>query len=364
MNYRQRIDRLLRIITLIQGGSGGNRNGGIGWTPKTLAAELGATDRTIYRDLNHLREAGVPIVYDSQSRSYAIAGAFFMPPVQLTLDESLALLALCEQVAAGEQIPFLKAAARAARKIQSQLPADLRSDLASRSASVMIRTAAAMPADGCEDVYDKMQTALAKRRKVRCKYEAAGGEGEGDRLRNGRWGAARSRPPTRPGETPGTPESAEFDFAPYALFFCVRAWYIIGQRSDRKDLRCMKLSRFAKVQLTDTSFELPKRFSLEKHLGNAWRMMRGKDMEVELLFDRSFADTISETHWHRTQEFAMRADGSCTFTCTVSGLEEIVWWVLSMGPHCRVIKPRALADRVKELAETTAAMYENEGVRE
>ena len=41
----------------------------------------------------------------------------------------------------------------------------------------------------------------------------------------------------------------------------------------------------------------------------------------------------------------------------VSGLEEIVWWILSMGPHCKVIKPKALADRVRELANQTAAIY-------
>jgi proteasome accessory factor B len=335
MNYRQRIDRLFRIITLIQGSGGLSAGAANGWTAGTLARELGATDRTIYRDLRHLREAGVPIAYDAASRSYAIAGAFFMPPVQLTLDESLALLALCEQVAASGQIPFLKAAARASRKIQSQLPSELRDDLASRAGALMIRTAAAMPPDGCEDVYDQMQAAIAKRRKLRCKYEAL--SGENDRGHGGHKG--------------------EFDFAPYALLFCVRAWYVVGLRSDRKDLRCMKLSRFVKVQPTDLAYDIPKRFSLEKYLGNAWRMMRGKDVEVELRFDATFADTISETHWHRTQEFEMHADGSCTFTCTVSGLDEIVWWVLSMGPHCRAIRPRALADRVRALASATARQY-------
>jgi predicted DNA-binding transcriptional regulator YafY len=350
MDYRQRIDRLLRMITLIQadstapsgGGATSALRAGRGWTSKTLAAELGTTPRTVFRDLNHLREAGVPVMFDERTKRYAIAGPFFMPPVQLTLDESLSLLALCEHVAQRGQIPFLKPAARAAHKIQSQLPAELRSDLASRSANLMIRTAAAMEADGCEDVYDKMQIALAQRRMLRCKYEPVSNEGEGRR------DAAQSS------------RDVEFDFAPYALFFCVRAWYVIGRRSDRKDLRCMKLSRFSKVQPGETKYDIPAKFSLEKYLGNAWRMMRGKDVQVELLFDKSFAETVSETHWHRTQEFETHADGSCTFTCTVSGLEEIVWWVLSMGPHCKVIKPAALAQRVKELAGATARLYEKQ----
>jgi predicted DNA-binding transcriptional regulator YafY len=42
----------------------------------------------------------------------------------------------------------------------------------------------------------------------------------------------------------------------------------------------------------------------------------------------------------------------------VSGLDEIKWWVLSHGPHCRVIRPAELADRVARLAKETAAQYE------
>lgn len=38
------------------------------------------------------------------------------------------------------------------------------------------------------------------------------------------------------------------------------------------------------------------------------------------------------------------------FRCKVDGLDEIVWWILSMGPHCVVNKPPELADRVGELA--------------
>ena len=165
IDYRQRIDRLLRIITLIQGGRG--------WTPKTLAAEMGCTARTIFRDLNHLKDSGIPIAYDAATKQYAMAGHFHMPPVQLTLDESLALVALCDNLAGKEQIPFLKPASRAAHKIESQLPAELRADLAARSANVAIHTAATMEPDGYADVYDRMQTALAKRRKVLCRYEAA-----------------------------------------------------------------------------------------------------------------------------------------------------------------------------------------------
>ena len=36
----------------------------------------------------------------------------------------------------------------------------------------------------------------------------------------------------------------------------------------------------------------------------------------------------------------------------------IVWWVLSMGPHCVVKRPAELARRVQELAAGVMARYE------
>ena len=50
-------------------------------------------------------------------------------------------------------------------------------------------------------------------------------------------------------------------------------------------------------------------------------------------------------------------EASITFRCKVDGLEEIVWWILSMGPHCTVKKPKELADQVRTLAGGIVAQY-------
>ena len=50
-------------------------------------------------------------------------------------------------------------------------------------------------------------------------------------------------------------------------------------------------------------------------------------------------------------------DQSITFRCKVDGLEEIVWWVLSMGPHCTVKKPKELIGKMKTLTAGMAAKY-------
>ncbi len=319
-----RIHRLLKILTLIQGSTG--------WTASRIAAECGTTERTTYRDLQMLQGAGIPYFYDDEKKCYSIRRDFFLPPVQLTLDESLALAALAEHVGGAEQIPFTKAAGRAITKIRGQLPAKIRDELERLDDRVSIKLAAAAPPEGMADVYETVRTALSSRKALRCKY---------DSMTNGK-----------------VTDKNAFLFRPYTLLFNQRAWYVLGYHAGRKEVRCLKLSRFTQTEPTDIGYEIPATFNAEKHLGNAWRMIRGaKSYAVELLFDKEFADTISDTQWHTTQDVAWNDDGSITFTCKVDGLDEIVWWILSMGPHCRVIQPPELADRVKTLALDMVALY-------
>lgn len=323
MSYT-RIHRLLRIITIIQSGDQVNA--------KRLAEMCDTSERNIYRDINELREAGVPISHEPDLGGYKIRRDFFMPPVQLTLDEALALAALGEHISGKEQIPFLTPARRAVHKIESLLPPAVQQELHKQLATMEIQTAPSMPPDSVEDVYARVREAIAQRRILRCEYEPVASSDD---------------------------EQGEFDLHPYTLLFSVRAWYVIGYRSDRDDLRSLKLGRFAKLQLTERTYEMPDDFNLSKHLGNAWRMIRdGDDVEIELWFDETFAQTIAETLWHHTQEIEWHDDESCTFRCTVAGLSEIVWWILSMGPHCQVRKPPELAEQVRDLAARTASLYD------
>jgi proteasome accessory factor B len=319
-----RIHRLLKLLTLIQGEKG--------WTSPRLARECNVTQRTIYRDLKMLQGAGIPYFYDEPTGGYSIRRDFFLPPVQLTLDESLALSALAEHVGGQEQVPFTNAAAKAICKIRGLLPDDLRQSLEQSEKHLSIQLAAAMPPESSRDVYDAVRLALERRRTLRCRYESLGKESN----------------------------NHEFLFNPYALFFNQRAWYVVGHHDGHRATRCLKLSRFTSLQPTDLSYDVPSDFSLSSHLGNAWRMIRGdKSYDVELRIDADFSETIADTHWHATQEVTWNKDQSITFRCRVDGLDEIVWWVMSMGPHCLVRKPAELARRVKKLAGEIVRQYDN-----
>lgn len=322
-----RLERLVSLITLVHGH--GDLN------VARLAANYRVTERTIFRDLEALKAAGVPISYDPDKGGYQIRPDFFLPPVQLTLDEALAICALGEQVGGKEQVPFLAVAARAVDKVRGQLPTALRENLEQVQGHIEIELARASKSGEALDVYSRVRRAIAERRALQCTYDSAS-------------------------QVDGKPSlsSKPFRFDPYALMFNLRAWYAIGLHHGHKEIRTLRLSRFTMVKPLDKPYLIPSDFTLRDYLKNAWRMIPGaKRHDVELLFDRTFADTIAETMWHHTQFTRENEDGSLTFRVTVDGLEEIVWWVLSMGPHCVVKKPRELADTVRALAARIVELY-------
>ena len=230
-----RIHRLLKILTLIQGSKG--------WSAKTLAAECGTTERTIYRDMRIIEAAGIPYFYDDEAKCYGIRRDFFMPPVQLTLDESLALAALAEHIGGQEQVPYTKAASRAISKIRGLLPPPIRHELDQIEQHVAIKLSAAMPPESSADVYETVRSALAHKTALRCEYES---------LNSG---------PTKNGPA--------FILKPYTLFFSQRAWYVVGHHSTHDDVRCLKLNRFSRIETTEQTYSIPKSFSLEWSSGQS-----------------------------------------------------------------------------------------------
>jgi proteasome accessory factor B len=82
---------------------------------------------------------------------------------------------------------------------------------------------------------------------------------------------------------------------------------------------------------------------------------KGRDREVIVRFSKLVAQNVAEVHWHKTQRLAFRDDGTLDFHVTVSGLNEISWWILGYGDQAEVLHPpelrRLIAQRARRMAE-------------
>ena len=349
IDYTRRIHRLLQIITLVQGDTT--------FTPARLTQELGLEERTFYRDIKVLRDAGVPIDFDKERNGYVISRDFFLRPTELSIEEALSLCLLAQQAQPAEQLPHTRHAARAIEKIRSNLPTAFRDELEQLIPHVEVALARSEN-EGASDVFAKIQHAITSRRSVKCGYQSLRGKDDApeDAPDEAPDEAPDDAPDNKPDNTPDNTRAFRFD--PYALYFGQRAWYVIGKRHSDGVLRTLKLSRFVECTPTNQPFAIPDDFSLETYFGQAWRMMRGEGRhKIELRFSAAFAETVADTWWHASQESEQHDDGSVTMYFEIDGLDEIVWWILSYGPHCTVIQPPELRDRVVNAARKMLESY-------
>src|SRR5919199_4428187 len=122
-----RTDRLLAIVLELQA-RGKQR-------AEDLAATFEVGKRTIYRDIQALCEAGVPVI-STPGQGYSLLEGYFLPPLRFTPDEALILLLGSDTMAQSFDAEYRAAAESASRKIAGALPENLRAEVRSLQESI------------------------------------------------------------------------------------------------------------------------------------------------------------------------------------------------------------------------------------
>ena len=81
------------------------------------------------------------------------------------------------------------------------------------------------------------------------------------------------------------------------------------------------------------------------------------DYEVVIDFNAWATDFVRSRHWHSSQEFSELPDGCSRLRLRLNSMEEIERWVLTWGVHATVVRPKALADRLRKIGEEFCRRY-------
>lgn len=101
-----------------------------GVTAEQLAERFQVTMRTIYRDLDTLREAELPVLAEQgRGGGYALDRHYTLPPLNLTAREAAVLCALGTHALAMRLIPFPEATQRALEKVRGVLSSSAQREL-------------------------------------------------------------------------------------------------------------------------------------------------------------------------------------------------------------------------------------------
>ena len=91
------------------------------------------------------------------------------------------------------------------------------------------------------------------------------------------------------------------------------------------------VERIRSFTITNHAYQLPLGFDVEAYVQDALVVMRGRQIAVELLFDRATAAWTRDRIWHQSQELVPLKDGRLRMTIRVADTRELLGWILSFG---------------------------------
>jgi predicted DNA-binding transcriptional regulator YafY len=241
-----------------------------------LPTEFSRHHRTIRRDLEALEAAGFPLVTektDSRGVVWKLMEGFRRVPALAFSPTELMALTFSRGLLRPLDGTQLQAALDSAlTKAATALPPAAHGYLQQLDGLFAIGLGPHVSYRAHRETIDKLTEAITKGRTVQLRY----------------FTASRNQTTRR-----------EVD--PYRLWYSNGALYLVAYCHLRESVRLFAVERIKSCTPTPQAFQLPLSFDLEAYVGDALRVMRGKPVAVELLFDKATAAWVKDRTWHASQ---------------------------------------------------------------
>jgi len=290
-----------------------------------LAGIFETSVRTIYRDMQALSEAGVPIM-GAPGTGYSIMEGYFLPPVSFTVEEAVTLLIGADFVEQRFDADYGARAHAAKRKIETILPTSVLSETSRVRKTIKLLRIQEEIFGPEADAMEKLRRAILTEQKVEFHYSKRLPEADGNRH------SIRT-------------------VAPYGLVLVQGAWILIGHCDLRLEIRHFRLSRMSGLSVLDTKFKLPPDFNLQDY-----EPPDDRDVKVRLQINESIIDKVKESKNFYLDCIDHRPEGIYA-TMRVRQPEELLQWILSWGSGIVVLEPEILRIRVRDEAANMLKCY-------
>jgi predicted DNA-binding transcriptional regulator YafY len=154
-----RLDRLFLIVSLLR------RKGTLSATD--LARECKVSERTIFRDIQTLSGAEVPISFDG---GYKLGNDASLSSIDLTTDEMLSLYIGLNSDPVQSVTCFREAAHRALSKIESVMPENINGDYETAKKHVAVQPERNRPHQAAALIFELIRQAIWPNKKIKLHY--------------------------------------------------------------------------------------------------------------------------------------------------------------------------------------------------
>lgn len=291
-----------------------------------LASRFETSVRTIYRDMQALSEAGVPII-GAPGQGYSLMEGYFLPPVSFTAEEAVSLLMGADFIELRLDHTYASEAESAQRKIEAILPESVRNESTRvRETMRLLHGNDPLTGEAVKTYLKQIRSAILEKHKIRFMYrkKMPGPDGNRSNLR---------------------------EVSPYGLSLLHEHWVLIAHCDMRQDIRHFRLSRMTELQVLEDRFLLPDGFDLSKY-----RPSDDRNVRVLIRANPEIADKIIEGVNFYIEAIEDHVDG-VNFHFRVRHTEELLHHLLGWGGDIQVIEPESLRMRIQEVAKNILKHY-------
>jgi predicted DNA-binding transcriptional regulator YafY len=223
-NDTKRLSRLTAILTLLQT----KRL----LTASELANKFSVSNRTIYRDIKALEQAGVPILTED-GKGYTLMEGYRIPPVMFTESEANALITAEQLILRNKDASFVKEYTEAINKIKSVLRNNTKDKANLLSNRTVFRNN--KDNDRTSNFLSTLQLALTNFNLIKIKYNSI-----------------------------DTDQITERTIEPFAIYSTRENWLLIAFCRLRKDFRAFRFDRIQNLYVLNEKFE-PHKITLQEY---------------------------------------------------------------------------------------------------
>jgi predicted DNA-binding transcriptional regulator YafY len=271
----------------------------------------------LYKDRQVLTQVGFTFRYDRGQRQHVITQDRFLPVLQLTSSEVLALIMAVRQISSTGDYTLTYEAIAALRKVISNTPATVRAFFQASIDDVVLQKGF-----GCNaDILDDLWSACQEHRRLRIVHDRGDG-----------------------------PQKWLID--PYQIFFKRRALYLDACVVPERRVRMFRINRIRSVSRVDIP-PIPTPI-----VDYNFRVFVGdQPQRVRIKFHPEVRQYITESRWHTSQQITDLPDGSFIFQVDVSEPREVGWWALQWGASAEVLEPESLRQEMRDTAKALVQVY-------
>jgi predicted DNA-binding transcriptional regulator YafY len=289
-----------------------------------LAGELDVSVRTVYRDVDALSQAGVPIYAESgNGGGIRLVDGYRTRLTGFDFAESEAL-ALAGWGGVAEALGVGSAAAGAERKLLASLPQAAAASAQRTHARLHLDLARWYASPDLPVHLPALARAVWDQRRVRIDYAS--------------WTAR-----------------AEREIDPLGLVLKNAAWYLVARRAG--ELRTYRVSEIAALEALETRFDAPPNFDLRAYWENSTqRFERSVQRGTATVRAKPSAFPFLDRLGPGPAHVANDAEPNIV-TVPIESEEHATRALLALGDAVEVLEPRSLRERVATAARATAQVY-------